>query len=87
DLDTAYDENGKMEVSLDNDIYILNENKKLRKIPLASNVEVIICDFQTGSLSYIKSTLANLAKNIPSSPFSLVIRNGKIVEIHEVYIP
>ena len=87
DLDTAMDENGHIEVSVDNDIYIVNDNKKLRKIPLASKVEVVRTSFRTGNLSYVKSTLAVLAKDIPPSPFNLVIRNGKISEIHEVYIP
>src|SRR5262249_10503900 len=55
DLDTSYDDQGHMHVSVDNDIYIVNDNKKLRKIPLALNVVVVRVSFETGNLNYVTS--------------------------------
>jgi hypothetical protein len=89
EADTSYDDKGKItSVFVDNDYYILNENKKLRLLPLAKNVEIETVDMSAG-VSIAKTTLDNFISKHgnDSFPFILHIRNNIVIKITEVYVP
>jgi hypothetical protein len=95
DLDTSYDENGKMTVGLLNDYYILNANTRIRKLPLYD--KIIIEVFHWGEDTYYHERISadSLYKRFISddhnpyehTPFALTLRNGQVVKISEIYIP
>lgn len=89
EADTSYDEKGKISsIFVDNDYYIINENKKLRLLPLAKNVSIETVDMST-AVSIIKTTLDDFINKHgnDSFPFILHIQNNMIVKITEVFVP
>ncbi len=83
----------------DDDYYIVNDNPKLRTLPVAANVTVSVLQNDGGSPQTATITLAALpgylAKAKPDTtdhklsynPWWLTVQNGQIVKIEEQFVP
>ncbi len=83
----------------DDDYYIVNDNPKLRTLPIASTVTVSVLQNDGGSPDPMSITLAAfpayLAHAKPDTsdhqlsynPFWLTVQNGQIVKIEEQFVP
>ena len=85
DADTFYNDNGKMEEYVPNDYYIVNDNKKIRRLKLAK--DVIISLVEWGPEVKVEHSLAGLKKRYEGTPFILWLHKGVVVKIREQYIP
>jgi hypothetical protein len=77
-----------------NDYYIVNDNPRLRKLPVDANVEVIVLDAiqpQTIAFADLPARLAGDLvpddQRIWHNPFWLTVESGTVTAIHEQYIP
>lgn len=82
-----------------NDYYIVNDNPKLRTLPIAGTVQVKVVDLTgPGGLSMVPIALADLpghlsrdpnpgAGRLWPAPFWLTVEHGQIVAMEEQYIP
>ena len=90
DADTSYDEKGKItSIIADNDYYIVNDNKKIRTLPLSKNVKIETVDMASGPVSSANTTLKDFMSNHANDnfPFILKIAGNEVTAITEVYIP
>ncbi len=76
--------NGKKIYAVPNDYYIVNKNKTIRKIELSDNpfFNLLISDNLKGS-----NTFENFKKNYHETLYILRLKNNKIIEVKEVFIP
>ncbi len=80
-----------------NDYYIVNDNPRLRTLPIASDAELRILDWADCCSSFVIGDLGLLADALvhadptgtyrPSSPFWITVEGGAIVTIEEQYLP
>jgi hypothetical protein len=84
------------EVPVPNDVYIVNDNPKLRTVPVADDAKIsvlkwsVCCDV-TVDLTYDKFAgyVAHPTDDFhgTSSPYWIRVQNGEIVKIEEQYLP
>lgn len=80
-----------------NDYYIVNDNPRLRTLPVPPNAELRIIDWADCCSSFVVGDLSSLADALahgdptgtyrPSSPFWITVEGGAIVTIEEQYLP
>jgi hypothetical protein len=80
-----------------NDYYIVNDNPRLRRLPVAENVEVTVLDWEDGFQPQVIAFAdlpAQLAADlVPDddriwpNPFWLTVNDDTIIAIEEQYIP
>jgi hypothetical protein len=80
-----------------NDYYIVNDNPRLRTLPVAPDAELRILDLADCCSSFVIGDLGLLADALvhsdptgtyrPSSPFWITVEGGAIVTIEEQYLP
>jgi hypothetical protein len=75
----------------DNDYLIQNDNPKLRTMPVTADVRIRTIEFtpEKGMFPSHVLTLDQLAKSFRAGglPYTLTVKNGKIVGITEIYLP
>jgi hypothetical protein len=75
----------------DNDYLIQNDNPKLRTMPVTADVRIRTIEFtpEKGMFPSHMLKLDQLAKSFRASglPYTLTVKNGKIVGITEIYLP
>jgi hypothetical protein len=85
-----------------NDYYIVNDNRRLRTVPLASGARLVLLDWNhccdvtfDGDLTAFAEAI-NSGKDVTvgdetykggSSPYWLVARNGRILRVEEQFLP
>lgn len=79
--------NGKKKYSIPNDIYIINDNSKLRKLELSQNVKIDLVNNDDFNVSDTKSILEYLKSNYKDKIFLLILDETKVVEIKEIFTP
>ncbi len=91
----AAQENGD-EVPVPNDYYIVNDNPKLRTVPVADDAEVLVYDWSTCCDTFTHATFDAFAGYIADptadfhgklSPYWIRVKGGQIVKIQEQYLP
>ena len=87
DADTAYTEDGKMEVWVPNDYYIVNDSKKIRRLKLSKNVIISLVDWGPDAEFKVDNTLNGLKNRYEDRPFVLWLHKGVVVKIREKYVP
>ncbi|MGZ5296101.1 MAG: hypothetical protein ACXWYT_04185 [Actinomycetota bacterium] len=80
-----------------NDYYIVNDNPRLRTLPISAAAELRIIDWADCCGSFVVGELSSLADALvhgdptgtyrPSSPFWITVEGGAIVTIEEQYLP
>ena len=80
-----------------NDYYIVNDNPRLRRLPVAENVEVTVLDweggFQPQVIAFADMPAQLAADLVPDddriwpNPFWLTVNDDTIIAIEEQYIP
>ena len=80
-----------------NDYYIVNDNPRLRTLPIAPDAELRILDWADCCSSFLAGDLGLLADALahgdptgtyrPTSPFWITVEGGAIVTIEEQYLP
>lgn len=89
------------EVPPPNDYYVINDNPRLRTVPLAPNAELVLLDWNDCCETTFDGELTDFARafdegqitvdghryNGNLSPYWLTARDGVIVRIEEQYIP
>ncbi len=84
------------EVPVPNDYYIINDNPKLRTVPIDPAAEILVYDWAKCCDSYTSITLERFAGYAAdptrrfhgiSSPHWITVENGVIVKIEEQYLP
>ena len=85
--EAEYDINKKKDTVwyVPNDYFILNENNKLRKLPVTNSVEIYFVNEGTSAVS--KSNIAKLKKTYTAKLFKLTIFKGSVIKIAEIYTP
>jgi hypothetical protein len=86
--DTFQDANGKTQIAVPNDFFIVNENKKLRQLPIAKDCvfDFILNPERTNAIE--DNSLKSLKKIHTDGPFILTLDNkGFIKKIKEVFLP
>ncbi|HAH54380.1 MAG TPA: hypothetical protein DCM02_03610 [Flavobacterium sp.] len=80
----AFIVDGKKIYAVPNDYYIVNKNKTIRKIELSYNPKfnLLIGENLKGS-----NTFENFKKNYHDTLYILRLKNNKIIEVKEVFIP
>jgi hypothetical protein len=75
----------------DNDYLIQNDNPKLRTMPVTADARIRTLEFtpEKGMSPSRARTLDQLAKTFRASglPYTLTVKNNKIVGITEIYLP
>lgn len=79
--------NGQKKYSIPNDFYIVNDNKKIRKLELSENVKINLVNTVGLKNSDTKSILDYLKNNYDDKIFLLVLSDEKITEIKEIFTP
>jgi hypothetical protein len=87
DLDTFQTADGITHEDVPNDYYILNESKKLRRIPIANECKYDLLLFLDRIKKVDENSLASLKRIYDDSPFLLTISNGEVIEVKEVFVP
>jgi hypothetical protein len=84
------------EVPVPNDVYIVNDNPKLRTLPFAADAEVLVYDWHECCDTYTPITVDRWAAYVDAptrrfhgstSPYWLTVRDGEIVKAQEQYLP
>jgi hypothetical protein len=82
-----------------NDYYIVNDNPKLRTVPVAADAELRILDWANCCEGFITGSIEELAAAMEAgddpyggtyrytSPFWLTVEDGQVVLIEEQYLP
>jgi hypothetical protein len=86
--DTFKTEDGKTHIDVPNDYFIVNESKKIRRLPIAKDCafDLIINPDRTHVIE--DNSLESLKKIYGDSPFILTLNDkGVVVRIKEVFIP
>jgi hypothetical protein len=86
--DTFQDADGKIHIEVPNDFFIVNENNKIRQIPIAKDCvfDFILNPDRTNAIK--DNSLKSLRKIHTDGPFILTINNqGFIKKIKEVFLP
>jgi hypothetical protein len=88
EADTFKTEDGVTHIGVSNDYFIVNESKKIRRLPLAKDCvfDLIINPDRTNVIE--DNSLRSLEKIYSDSPFILTLNNkGVVVKIQEVFLP
>jgi hypothetical protein len=84
------------EVPVPNDVYIVNDNPKLRTLPFAGDAEVLVYDWHACCDNYTSMTVDRWAGYVAAptrrfhgklSPYWITVRGGEIVKAEEQYLP
>jgi hypothetical protein len=80
-----------------NDYYIVNDNPRLRTLPIASDAQLLIIDwsdccdtFIDGDIGLLRDALVSgdpTGAYRPASPFWITVESGSIATIEEQYLP
>ncbi len=80
-----------------NDYYIVNDNPRLRTIPLAPDAQLLIIDWNDCCDTFIDGDIGQLRDALvsgdstgpyrPTSPFWITVEGGTITTIEEQYLP
>ena len=86
--DTFKTDDGKIQIGVPNDYYIVNDNKKIRRLQIDKNC-VFHLELNPDRFHEIKdNSLESLTKIYKDSPFILTLNDKNIVvEIKEVFLP
>lgn len=87
DLDTTQNADGTVSTDVVNDYYILNDNKRVRRIPIATDCRYDLLLSMDRVVKINENSLESLKKIYKETPFLLTIENGEIIEVKEVFIP
>lgn len=84
-------EKGEKEYFLSNDYIILNDNPQPHQLEIAPNAEIFSYDFHNGTSIDVKApktSLKALTETLEKDyPYTINIKNGKITEIRQIFIP
>jgi hypothetical protein len=95
DAAQAAEEAGQ-ELPVPNDYFIVNDNPKLRTVPVADGAKIMVYDWSTCCDTYTNMSFDDFAGYIGSptddfhgtlSPYWLRVQGGQIVKIEEQYLP
>jgi hypothetical protein len=84
------------EVPVPNDVYIVNDNPKLRTLPFADDAEVLVYDWHACCDNHTSMTVDRWAGYVDAptrrfhgklSPYWITVRGGEIVKAEEQYLP
>lgn len=88
EVDTFRTKDGKIEFAVPNDYFIVNENKKIRKLPLSNDCIFDLLNNPNGIRPATNNSLNSLKEIHHDSPFILTIdKNGFVIKIKEVFLP
>lgn len=81
--------NGKIEIGVPNDYYIVNSNPRLRKLSINKNCEFdFLLWLDRVDIEKVDNSLSSLMKIYKDAPFILTLNNkDTVVRIEEVYLP
>ena len=71
----------------DNDYMIINDNPKLRTLPIADPVVVKIIDQAAPLPEPVTGSLGDLTPPLSPNPFWITVAHGKITMIEEQFLP
>ncbi|MEJ8841834.1 hypothetical protein WG954_05515 [Lacibacter sp. H375] len=88
DIDTFVTPSGKREFAVPNDYFILNESKKIRRLPVAKDCVFDLIHNPDRLHPVFENSLKSLQIIFNDSPFILTLNDkGSIVKIKEVFLP
>jgi hypothetical protein len=78
---------GKVDIGVVNDYYIINDNPKIRRLPLDPSVRFEFQENPDGLGGKIESNLKGLKLLYKDAIFELTLRDGKVVKVYEIFVP
>ena len=88
EADTFQTEDGKTHVDVPNDYFIVNDNKKIRRLFLNKNCSIELVINPEGIPPIIDNSLQSLKKVDRESPFLLTLNDkGIVTKIKEIFVP
>ena len=86
--DTFKTEDGKTHVDVPDDYFIVNENKKMRRLALDKNCSIDLVINPDGIPPITENSLQSLKKVDHESPFTLTLNDkGLVIKIKEIFVP
>ncbi|MFM2229507.1 MAG: hypothetical protein RL607_765 [Bacteroidota bacterium] len=79
--------NGETIYSVPDDIYIVNENNKIRKMEVSNKVKIELVGINESKNEKQSITFDDLKNDFKEKLFLLTIENEKIIEIKEIFTP
>jgi hypothetical protein len=86
DADYHIADNGDTNYMVYNDYYIANDNPKLRIFELTDSTSIELLEMFGGTKMNINNNVA-IMKRVENSPFIIVVKDGQITRLEEVFIP
>lgn len=88
EADTFQTEDGKIHVDVPDDYFIVNDNKKIRRLFLDKNCSIELVINPDGIPPIINNSLQSLKKVGHESPFLLTLNDkGFVIKIKEIFVP
>lgn len=88
EADTFKTVDGKIHVDVPNDYFIVNDNKKIRRLPIDKNCVIDLAINPDGNPIIADNSLESLKKIDNVSPFKLTInKQGIVIKIREIFAP
>ena len=86
--DTFKTEDGKTHIDVPNDYFIVNNNKKIRRLALDKNCSIDLVLNLDRTPPITENSLRNLKKVDHESPFILTLNDkGIVIKIKEIFVP
>jgi|GEM_PF-1433896 len=86
--DTFQTEDGKIHVDIPDDYFIVNDNKKIRRLLLDKNCSIELVINPDGIPPIVDNSLQSLKKVDNESPFLLTLNEkGVVIKIKEIFVP
>ena len=88
EADTFQTEDGKIHVNVPDDYFIVNDNKKIRRLFLDKNCSIELVINPDGLPPITDNSLQSLKKVDHESPFLLTLNDkGIVIKIKEIFVP
>jgi len=88
EADTFQTEDGKTHVDVPNDYFIVNDNKKIRRLFLDKNCSIELVINPDGIPPITNNSMQSLKKVDHESPFLLTLNDkGIVIKIKEIFVP
>lgn len=88
DAEKIINDKGDTVYAVLDDVYIVNDNKMIRRLPLESNVEILLLHTGGGRPAWVRADVNQLRERISDNGiFILTIENGVVTRIRQQYLP
>jgi hypothetical protein len=85
--DTSYGKDGKMDVFVPDDYFIVNDDKRIRKLYMPATTPIHMDSEIAGKEAKNIDSYAYFSKHYKNSLFMLTVKDDRIMSLKEVFLP